>query len=353
VDILVLAYTAVLCGMKDYEDIEEFGREKLKWFKEFLELPHGIPDAITFYRVLRLVEPVKLAEGLQAWLYEIKLQAGYEVNIDGKTIRGSIRANFRGVHIVSAYVGACGLTLGQVRTEAHSNEITAIPMLLEMLDIRGAKVTIDAEGCQKAIAEKIVEKEADYTLAVKGNQPELYEQVKDCFDWAEQDKSADIAVEEHKSGSEKDHGRIERRECSVITDIDWLYQKEQWKNMRSIIKVRRSYQKWDTKQDRWQDEIVEDRYFISSLALSAKEMAGIIRRHWSVENQLHWVLDVAFGEDDDMKKTLNAPENMNVMRKIALAAILRHDPEKKKSIKHNMTHALLNDDDRLSLLFGP
>jgi predicted transposase YbfD/YdcC len=233
----------------------------------------------------------------------------------------------------------------------HSNEITAIPELLKLIDIKGARVTIDAEGCQKAIAEQIIEKEADYILALKENQKELYTQVKDCFEWKESDEWADIASDDSKTGSEKNHGRIETRECSVISDIDWLYQKNEWKNMKSIIKVRCHSEKWDAEKQRWGEETVFDRYFISSLALSAQEMAVLIRNHWSIENNLHWVLDAVFGEDDDMKKTLHAPENMNVLRKTSLACIRRHESEKKKSFNYYRREALLDDDYRRSFLF--
>jgi predicted transposase YbfD/YdcC len=241
--------------------------------------------------------------------------------------------------------------LGQVRTDIHSNEITAIPELLRLIDIRGARVTIDAEGCQKGIAEQIIEKGADYTLALKENQEELYRQVKECFEWKESDKWADAASDDSKTGYEKDHGRIEMRECSVISDIDWLYQKSEWKNIKSIIKVRCHSEKWEAAKQRWGEETVFDRYFISSLALSAKEMAVLIRHHWSIENNLHWVLDVVFGEDDDMKKTLHAPENMNILRKTSLACIRRHESEKKKSFNYYRREALLDDNYSRSLLF--
>jgi predicted transposase YbfD/YdcC len=353
VSILVMAFTAVLCGFKDYEEMEQFCKEKAEWFRKFLEMPYGVPDAITFYRVLRVVDPVELAGGLQEWLYEVKLEKDYEINIDGKTMRGSIRGNFRGCHIVSAWVGAGYLSLGQVKTDAHSNEITAIPELLDLIDIKGARITIDAEGCQKDIAKKIIEKGGNYTLAVKENQPMLYEEIRGCFEWEEDDKWADIPVDRAESEVEKAHGRIEKRECAVITNIDWLKGEKEWEGVQSIIKMRSHVSKWDTETGVWQSEKVYDRYFISSLALSAKEMGPLIRRHWSIENNLHWVLDMDFGEDDDMKKTLHAPENMNVLRKMALTCLANHKVDPKKGVKHHMIKALLNDDYRLSLLFDP
>jgi predicted transposase YbfD/YdcC len=353
VDIVVIAFTAVVCGLGKYEEIEGFGREREGWFKKFLELPHGIPDAITFYRVLRVMDPEKLAKALDEWLFEIKPEEKREINIDGKTIRGSIGAKFTGIHVVSAWVGCHNLTLGQVVTDGHSNEITAIPKLLDLIDIRTARVTIDAMGCQKEIAGKIIDKGGDYILALKENQPELYSQVKETFDWKEADRWCDIPSDDTKTGYEKDHGRIEMRECSVISQIDWLYQKESWKNIRSIVKVRCHTEKMDEKREKWLPETTFDRYFISSLALPAAEMGETIRKHWSIENNLHWVLDVDFGEDHDQKKTDNAPLNMNVLRKAALPRLLQNKPKKTMSLPNCQLKALLNDDYRLKLLFDP
>jgi predicted transposase YbfD/YdcC len=303
-----------------------------------------------------MIEPLKLEAGLRGWLCEVKLTAGYELNIDGKTIRGSIRANFRGCHIVSAWIGSSYLTLGQVKTEAHSNEITAIPELLGMLDINGARITIDAEGCQKAIAGQIIEGGGDYTLAVKENQPGLYEGIKDCFKVAEEEKETGkegkLEMEEAESEAEKGHGRVERRECAVIREIDWLKDEKEWKEVKSIVRVRLHSSKWDSGEQAWQAETVYDRYFISSLALPAKEMGPMIRRHWSIENNLHWVLDVEFGEDGDKKMTGHAPENMNILRKMALMSLEQHKTDGKKSVKHYQHKAMLNDDYRGEVLFN-
>jgi predicted transposase YbfD/YdcC len=351
VSIVVIVFTAVLCGLDDYEKIEEFGKERQEWFKKFLDMPNGAPDAITIYRILRVLEAEKLTEALNTWLFEIKTVVGKDVSIDGKTMRGSIGGKFKGVHVVSAWVQANRITLGQVVTDGHSNEITAIPKLLELIDIKGARVTIDAMGCQKEIASKIIEKGADYTLALKENQKELYRQVKETFEWKEADKWCDIPSDDTKTGYEKGHGRITMWECSLITAIDWLYQKSEWKNIKSIVKVRCHSEKMDTKNDKWLPETIEDRYYISSLALPAAEMGQIIRAHWYVENNLHWMLDVVFDEDNDQKKTGNVPLNMNVLRKAALSRILLHETKKKRSIPNYQLHALLNDDYRFHLLF--
>jgi predicted transposase YbfD/YdcC len=250
-------------------------------------------------------------------------------------------------------VGAHNLTLGQVVVDGHSNEITAIPKLLDIIDIRTARVTIDAMGCQKDIAAKIIERGGEYILALKENQPELYSQVKETFEWKEADKWCDIPSDDSKTGYEKGHGRIEMRECSVIREIEWLYQKDSWKSVRSIVKVRCHTEKMDEKREKWLPETTFDRYYISSLVLPAHEMGEIIRRHWSIENNLHWVLDITFGEDDDQKKTGNAPLNMNILRKAALSHIMQNKPKKRISVPNCKLKALLNDDYRLKLLFDP
>jgi predicted transposase YbfD/YdcC len=213
------------------------------------------------------------------------------------------------------------------------------------------------------MAKKIIEKGGNYTLAVLvgaanyENQPMLYEEIRGGFEWKEDDKWADIPVDRAESEVEKAHGRIEKRECAVITNIDWLKGEKEWEGVQSIIKMRSRVSKWDTETGVWQNEKVYDRYFISSLALTAEKMGPLIRRHWSIENLvrkanvLHWVLDMDFGEDDDMKKTLHAPENMNVLRKMALTCLANHKVYPKKGVKHHMIKALLNDDYRLSLLF--
>jgi predicted transposase YbfD/YdcC len=248
-------------------------------------------------------------------------------------------------------VGKYNLTLGQVRTSAHSNEIRAIPELLDLIEIKGARIRIDAMGCQKAIAEKIIEKEADYLLAVKENQRELYHQIKEYFDWEESEDWGPETVEVWESGSEKDHGRIERRECAVAKNIDWLYQKNEWKGVKRIIRSRLYCIKKDKNSGEWLEPTVNDRYYISSLDISAEETGKIIREHWSIENKLHWMLDVNFREDADQKKAGNAPANMNVLRKSALSRIRNKYPDGKESIKRLKFKAMMHDDFRYSLFF--
>jgi predicted transposase YbfD/YdcC len=344
-DMLVIAFTSLLCGLKDYEDMENLGREKAGWFKTFLELPHGIPDKNTFQRLFAWIDPGELLKSLETWLWEVK-GGGQRVNIDGKTMRGSGDGDHNAArHIVSAWVGEQHLTLGQVKTEEKSTEITAIPELLDLLDLAGSTVTIDAMGCQKAIAKQVAERQAWYVLAVKENHPELYRQLKEYFKWVEEERPRDEAIDIWKSDCEKDHGRIERREVRVSRHIDWLYQSGEWQGLSCIIACR---------SVRWAQgkETVCDRYYISNGTANAEQLGASIRGHWSIENQLHWVLDMVFGEDRDRNRKDHAPENLNVLRKGTLALLKRREPEKKNSYKRLMFRALMEDDYRASLLFG-
>jgi predicted transposase YbfD/YdcC len=350
-DIVVIGFVTVLCGLKaEYELMEEFGRAKEEWFRGFLELPNGIPDKNTFARVFGHIKPEALKGALEDWLGLREKGEGTEVTIDGKTIKGSGRGGKGAAHIVSAFVAAGHLTLGQERTEEKSNEITAIPALLEKVDVKGSVVTIDAMGCQKAIAERIIKGKADYVLAVKENQPGLYEQIKEYFEWMDEGRDFDDEVGYYRSGAEKDHGRIERREVWVAGEVNWLYDRLEWKNLRSIVRFRGHRTLKDAATGVWGQETVFDRYYITSLHAPAKEMAALIRGHWAVENKLHWTLDMVYGEDADQKWKNHAPENANILRKLALACVLRHIPEKKKSIKRYMLDALLHDSFRSSLI---
>jgi predicted transposase YbfD/YdcC len=344
-DMLVIAFTALLCGLKDYEDMENLGREKAGWFKTFLELPHGIPDKNTFQRLFTWIDPGELLASLGTWLEAVSGE-GQAVNIDGKTIRGSKDGgNHAARHVVSAWVGEQHLTLGQVQTEEKGNEITVIPALLALLDLKGATVTIDAMGCQKAIAEQVAKQQGWYVLAVKENHPELYHQIAEYFRWVEEEKPRDELIDVWKSGCEKDHGRIERREVRISGHIDWLYQRGEWKGLQCIVAYRCS--RWVAGK-----ETVGERYYISNVGAKAEQMGRYLRKHWSIENELHWVLDVVFGEDGDRKRKDHAPENLNVVRKGVIALLRRREPEKKTSYKRLMFKALMKDDYRSFLLFG-
>ena len=325
VAILIIAFCAIICGAEDYEDIEEFGKARKKWLKKFFELPNGIPDKDTFRRVFERLNPSEVAECLYGWLDNRDCK-GKTVNIDGKTICGSKNTAHEAYHVVSAWVSENQITLGEITVDEKSNEITAIPKLLDLVDVSGSIVTIDAMGCQTDIAKKIIEKEADYCFGLKGNQSNLHEDVKLYFE--------NLPAEQRTVTKEKGHGRIEKREYFLETDIDWLPQKADWAGLNAIGAVKSTvYENGGTRQ--------ETRYFITTL-IDVKKFADSVRKHWSIENQLHWQLDVTFGEDSARTRKDNSPLNWNVMRKTALPLLRNADVDKKQSIKRKMFMAALD-----------
>lgn len=314
VDILVLAVCATLAGAQGWQDIADFGLAKQAWLATFLELPNGIPSHDTIRRVFLLLKPAALESLFRDWLQSaVELSQGQLVNIDGKRLRGSKKqADGKGaLHLVSAWAGAQGVVLGQVKTEEKSNEITAIPELLGVLEVAGCIVTIDAMGCQKEIVEQIIEQEADYVISLKGNQGTLHQEVKDYLDWGERINFAEIAYD-YCETLEKGHGRIEQRRCWVTEEIDWLVMKEEWAGLRSVIMVEAEREVIGGAKS------VERRYFISSLGANAKQALGAVRGHWGIENQLHWCLDIGFREDGSRVRSENATENLAVLRHIGL-----------------------------------
>ena len=347
VDMLVIALCGVIIGEDEFEVIEEWALEREDWLRGFLELPNGIPDKDTFRRLFERIEPQALLRNLNAWLNPVSEPGGREVNVDGKTMRGSGKAGeHEALHIVSAWVGEQDVVLGQLATDEKSNEITAIPQVLELIDIRGDVVTIDAMGCQTAIAEQIRKREADYILAVKENQPTLYQDIRDYFEYLEQGSGRHEPVEHWNSSLEKDHGRIERRSVSTVTNLDWLEGKKAWKDLAAIIRYR-------TSRTVGEETAITDQYYISSTAASAETFGRLIRGHWSIENRLHWSLDVLFREDACQVRKGRAPENLNVLRKIALARLRATVVEKKRSsIKRKSFKAAINPQFLLSVLFG-
>ena len=323
--IIVITFCAIICGAEDYEDIEEFGKIRRKWLEKFLDLSKGIPDKDTFRRVFERLNPSELAECLYSWIDVVDC-AGKTVNIDGKTICGSKNAAHKAYHVVSAWVSENQITLGEIAVDEKSNEITAIPKLLDMVDIEGATVTIDAMGCQTQIAEKIISNKADYCLALKRNHSDLYDDVRFYFE----NELVPASVQSLEQG----HGRIERREYFLETDIEWLAQASCWQGLRAIGSVRSEViEKGETR--------VETRYYITSL-VSVEQFAHCVRNHWSIENQLHWQLDVTFGEDKARTRKDNSPLNWNVMRKTALPLLKNTDVGSKTSIKRKMFMAALD-----------
>jgi predicted transposase YbfD/YdcC len=346
-DMLVIGLCSIIVRGEYFDEMEELGKAWEQWFRKFLELPNGIPDEDTFRRVFERVEPAQLLKCLQQWLAQMNQAGGREINIDGKTIRGSARSGEqKGIHMVSAWVNENNLTLGQLATEAHSNEITAIPLLLDTIDIKGDTVTIDAMGCQTEIAAKIRSKQADYVLAVKENQPVLHEEIKEYFTFLDEKECVKELPEDiWESDLEKDHGRIEKRRIRTACDIGFLTGKKQWKDIKTIIEYR-------CERTVGEETTTTYKYYISSKDTSADEFGRIIRNHWSIENNLHWALDVSFGEDGCRAHKDNSPKNLTVLRKIALGRLRAIDAGKRVSIKRKMFRASLNPDFLQKVLFG-
>lgn len=308
-DILVIGFCTIVCGGEDFTDMESFGREREEWLRGFLELPNGIPDSDTFRRIFEKVNPKELSGILRDWLEVHRTERGI-VSVDGKTIRGSSGDGHKAYHVVSAFVQENEITLGEVKTEEKSNEITAVPELLEILDLKGSIVTTDAMSCQTKIVAKITGKEADYVIGLKSNQPTLLEDVELFFK---------EFVEEcpHTKTLEKGHGRVEKREYFLSADLDWLAQKADWANLNAIGAVK------STVEENGETRM-ETRYFITSLT-DVETFARGVRAHWGIENQLHWRLDVIFREDASRARRDNSPLNLNVMRKTALPLLSAAD----------------------------
>lgn len=346
IDILVLCILAVICGAEGWQDIEEVGRARLMWLQERGFFKNNIPVDDTIARIVSSLNPEELQACFIKWMAAVEVATdGRVVAIDGKTLRHSYDKKKRksAIHMVSAFAAENGVVLGQKKTEEKSNEITAIPALLDLLDIKGCIVTIDAMGCQEKIAEKIISKEADYVLAVKDNQKQLHEEVADFFETAR--KYAFHAVHyDYFEETHKGHGRIEVRRYWISTMLDTISNPGRWPSLYSIGMV---------ESERYIDgkTTVEIRYFITSLAADAKVFANAVRKHWSIENQLHWVLDVSFREDDSRIRRDNAPEIFGVLRHVAINA-LRNEKTCKKGIKAKRYKATLQPDYAQTVLNG-
>lgn len=324
-EILLLTLCAVICGAESWNDIEEFGKAKLDFLRRYLPYQNGIPSDDTLRRFFRAIDTSQfqrlLVQWIRAWLspdVENKVVA-----IDGKTLRGNHDSDMLPIHLVSAFASEAGIVLGQIKTQEKSNEITAIPELLEWLDVRGAIVTIDAMGCQKAIAEKIIAKGGDYLLALKGNQGNLHDDVRLHFEHPDVLSIAHMAMTET---CDIGHGRVEVRRCRVSQEINWLKQRHpEWHQLTSIVAI-------DSERHIGESVAKETRYFISSKAATAEQLLVAVRLHWGIENQLHWVLDMAFGEDQSRIRKDNAPTNIAIIRHAALNMI-RQAQKKRTSIK--------------------
>lgn len=351
-DMIVIAVCAVICAADTWSDVVDFGNAKLKWFGTFLDLPHGVPCQDTFERVFARLDPDAFERCFMSWTAALADSSGGKlVAIDGKRIRRSFAHAWdhsTATHLVSAFVHENATVLGQLSVDCKENEIVAIPKLLELLELDGATVTIDAMGCQSEIARKIVEKGGDYVLAVKDNQPTLHDALRRNLDEMILEKFKDVrhGFVETVDG---DHGRIETRRVWVTDQLDdWLKsrQRQRWAGLQSVavVEARREVPLKPTS--------IERRYFISSRAgIDARRMAHIIRGHWSVENQLHWVLDVSFAEDQSRQRKGRGAENFSRLRRIALN-LLRRDTTKKRGIKGKRLNAAWDHDYLLKLLKG-
>ena len=346
-DIVAIAICAVVAGADSWDDIEDFGHAKLGWLRTFLSLPNGIPSHDTFRRVFERLDPEEFQRCFLGWIEALHEATGRQVvAIDGKTLRRSFdRANGKSaLHLVHAWAVSNHLLLGQVAVGEKSNEITAIPRLLKMLEVSGAIVTIDAMGCQKEIARTIRDVGADYLLALKANHEHLYEQVK-AF-WGEAYRrgfKGDEVMAYHRQWNEG-HGRFEARRCWATSDLSWLEGREEWEGLRSVVFV---------ESERFVGETltVEERYYLSSLPADAKLLNQAARSHWAVENSLHWVLDVTFQEDRSRIRKENAPENFGLLRRLALC-LLKREKTSKRSIKGKRLQAAWDDTYLLRVLCG-
>jgi predicted transposase YbfD/YdcC len=343
-DIVVIAICAVLCGADGWVDIAKYGHAKRDWLKTFLALPNGIPAHDTFRRVFCLLNPTAFLACFQSWIDALSEGLGIKrIAIDGKTMRRSFdKASGKGaLHLVSAWATEQHLVLGQVAVDSKSNEITAIPKLLELLDVSGALVSIDAMGCQKEIAAKIRAGGGDYVLSVKDNQPNLLQDIQLCF---EKGLDTDFAAMDHSYHEEcyRGHGRQEKHSVHTILNPEGIRDQALWQDLKAITIV------FSERQEQGKEKTEEMRYYIGSRAAKAKVYTNSIRSHWGIENGLHWVLDVCFKEDQSRMRTDHSPENMALLRRLALCLLKKHG--RKGSIRGKRLESGWNNEFLLEIL---
>jgi predicted transposase YbfD/YdcC len=342
IDILIIAVCTLLCGGESFDDMEDFGHAKHDWFKTFLGLRNGIPSHDTFNRVFAALDPEGFLDCFLRWTQSLRQAVAQEiVALDGKALRRALNQKESPKYIVSAWAEQNGLVLGQLKVADKSNEITAVPQLLRALELSGCIVTIDAMGCQKNIAKEIVEADADYVLALKGNQEKAYEEVKvfldetvrEQQDMGQSKAKASLAAAHLgcKQTVEKDHGRIETRRYYQSAEIGWFADRAKWEGLQSVGMVE-AVREVDGKTT------VERRYYLSSLPVKVELFAQAVRGHWGVENKLHWVMDVCFREDQSRARTGHAAENLATLRRLALN-LLKTEKTKRRGIRGKQLNA--------------
>jgi predicted transposase YbfD/YdcC len=338
-DIVMITLCAVLCGFEDWVSIEDFGNEHQAWLRTFLELPNGIPSHDTLSDVIGRIDRAAFAQAFASWVSEaLPSLAGHQVALDGKALRGSVREGHGAVHLMSAFATQARLVLGVQAVADKGNEITAIPALLAQLELSGAVVTIDAMGCQKSVAQHIVQHKADYVLALKENHPTLHEEIGLWLDACD----AQGYVRQVQT-VEKGHGRLETRRVAVSTELDWLAGREQWAGLRAVAMV-------ESTRERRGKTSIERRYYLSSM-VEPQRIATAIREHWLIENAQHWVLDVQFGEDAHRARKDHSAANLGVLRRACLNLIRAND-HSAMSVRRRKMRASYNQGYREQLLFG-
>ena len=344
IDIVVITLCAVLAGADEWTEVAEFGRIKQEWFKTFLELPSGIPSHDTFGRVFSKICPEEFEKCFLDWVRAaFQNIAPQVVAIDGKTLRHSYdrSSNKAAIHMVSAWATENRLVLGQIKTEEKSNEITAIPELLKVLELKGCIVTIDAMGCQKEIVKQIVEQGGDYVISLKGNQGTLQKEVELLFQHAKENDFQGFSHETHET-TDGEHGRIEIRRFTTTNEIDWFEDKHKWAKLTSFGMIESQREIGDKISS-------ETRLYISSLPSDAKIFAQASRAHWGVENGLHWCLDIGFREDDSRIRIGHAATNLSIIRRFALN-LIKQDKTRKHGVKASRKRAGWDDRYMLHLL---
>jgi predicted transposase YbfD/YdcC len=327
-DIIGLTICAVICGADTWVDIENYGHSKAAWLRGFLKLPNGIPSHDTIARLFAALDPESLQECFMSWVRAVaQLSQGEVIAIDGKTLRHSYDTGGgkRAIHMVSAWASQNRLVLGQVKVNDKSNEITAIPQLLRVLQLNGCIVTIDAMGTQKEIAKQIIAGGADYILSLKGNQGNIYQDVEQLFEWSRKTQFNDIPHEFYQT-LDSDHGRIEIRRHWLLEEVEHLIDAQLWSGLQRVGLVE------SERRLAGQQPTIEQRYYLVSLDGDVERFAQSVRTHWGIENQVHWVLDVAFNEDASRVRKDHAPENLALIRHVALN-LLRQDTCAKGGIK--------------------